>query len=104
MLQSRLLLWSLTLLQTVFVLSAGLGFTGCETWIHPIADQLGSYSEGLARTEIRGKWGYVDPEGKLIIAPKFDYAWDFAEGLAAVRIGESWGFIYQRRIRDSTPF
>ena len=55
--QSCLQHWSLILLQTVFALSAGLVITGCETWIHPIADQLGSYSEGLARTEIRGKWG-----------------------------------------------
>ena len=29
----------------------------------------------------------------MIIAPKFDYAWDFSEGFAAVRLGNHWGYI-----------
>lgn len=40
-----------------------------------------------------GKWGFVDIEGKEIIAPRFNEAKSFSNGLAAVSNGEKWGFI-----------
>lgn len=40
-----------------------------------------------------GKWGFVDLEGKEIIAPKYKDAKSFSNGLAAVSDGEKWGFI-----------
>lgn len=40
-----------------------------------------------------GKWGYVDLEGKEIIAPSYTDAKSFSNGLAAVSNGEYWGFI-----------
>lgn len=41
----------------------------------------------------KGKWGYADPTGKIIIAPQFDNAYFFAEGLAPVQTGEKFGYI-----------
>lgn len=40
-----------------------------------------------------GKWGYVDSDGKELIAPQFQEAKSFSNGLAAVSNGEQWGFI-----------
>jgi hypothetical protein len=31
-----------------------------------------------------GKWGYINNEGKVVIEPQFDMAYDFSEGLALV--------------------
>ena len=47
----------------------------------------------LAHVRIGGKWGYIDPAGKMVINPQFDAASPFSEGLAHVRIGGKWGYI-----------
>jgi hypothetical protein len=39
---------------------------------------------GLRPELIRGKYGYVDEAGKVVIAPRFDGADAFSEGLAVV--------------------
>lgn len=41
----------------------------------------------LFPVEMDGKYGYIDKTGKIVIAPKFDYASDFREGLAGIRVG-----------------
>lgn len=43
----------------------------------------------------QGKWGFTDPDGKMVISPKFYRALGFFEGLAAVTVkkGGKWGFI-----------
>ncbi len=68
------------------------------------------FSEGLAAAQVTGemRWcpqengsrygssksfGYIDKTGKMIIAPKFDYASPFREGLASVSICSKRGFI-----------
>lgn len=60
----------------------------------------GSYSDADIITDDNmiavckdGKWGFVDLEGKEIIAPKYKEAKSFSNGLAAVSDGEKWGFI-----------
>jgi hypothetical protein len=37
---------------------------------------------------IKGKWGFIDKSGKLVLPAKFDYALDFCESVARVTIGE----------------
>ena len=41
----------------------------------------------------RGKWGYVDRTGKLVIAARFDLAGAFSEGLACIKMNGKYGFI-----------
>lgn len=65
------------------------------------------FQEGLARFTKGGKFGFFDERGKIVIAPRFDFAAPFSEGRAAfcrgcrdVADGEhraleggSWGFL-----------
>src|SRR5262245_58232100 len=41
----------------------------------------------------RGKFGYIDESGRVVIKPQFDSAYPFSEGLAAVQVGNKAGFI-----------
>ena len=52
-----------------------------------------SFSEGLARVVINGKWSYIDKSGKEVIQLKYDVVGDFSEGLAAVKLNGKWGYI-----------
>jgi hypothetical protein len=45
-----------------------------------------SFSEGLLPVETKGKWGFVDKNGRLVIDPQFEDASDFSDGLAPVKI------------------
>jgi hypothetical protein len=45
-------------------------------------------NNGLARVEVKDKWGYINEKGEEVIPPRFDEADSFAaNGLAAVRAG-----------------
>ena len=39
------------------------------------------------------KYGYMNRRGKIVIEPKFDYAWSFSEGLAGIVIDRKGGYI-----------
>jgi hypothetical protein len=57
---------------------------------------IGPFSDGLSVVAKRvpntyGRWGYVDPTGKLVIEAKFNVARNFSEGLAAVIVSEREG-------------
>ncbi len=52
-----------------------------------------SFFQGLAAVQVKDKWGYINCDGKMQIAPTFDDARFFAEDLAPVRIGSRWGYI-----------
>jgi hypothetical protein len=45
-----------------------------------------SFSEGLVPIEVKGKTGFMDRTGKIVIEPQFEDAEDFSEGLAPVKI------------------
>jgi hypothetical protein len=45
-----------------------------------------SFSEGLVPVEIKGKTGFMDRTGKIVIEPQFEDAEDFSEGLAPVKV------------------
>jgi WG repeat protein len=48
-------------------------------------ESYGNFTEGLARVKTHGKWGFINKEGKEVIAPQFYYVDDFSDGLAIVR-------------------
>ena len=46
------------------------------------------------KQNMRGKWGYVDSKGTMLIKAKYDMAEEFAaDGLAKVKKDGKWGFI-----------
>ncbi len=53
-------------------------------------------SEGLMGIRKDGKFGFVDANGKLRIANRYDSIGDFHEGLAPVKLIGMWGFINQQ--------
>lgn len=60
-----------------------------------------SFSEGLAPILSKSStWGFIDKDGKEVIAPQYDAIdgnfagpYGFSEGLAGMKKGKSWGFI-----------
>jgi hypothetical protein len=48
---------------------------------------------GRARVERDGRWGFVDPQGELVIPCRFQGAWDFDEERAAVQTEAGWTFV-----------
>ena len=64
------------------------------------ADEIRSFSEGLAPARFSDKWGYIDRNGELVIDTVYDleddlqgYDFDFTDGIACVRMGEKLGYI-----------
>jgi hypothetical protein len=51
------------------------------------------FSEGLGRISVNKKWGFINEQGRVVIAPRFDNEWSFSEGMAPVMLGHKWGFI-----------
>lgn len=49
--------------------------------------------DGLYKFYRHGKFGYKDEQGKIVIEPTYDEAFNFKEGLACVELGEQVGFI-----------
>ena len=41
----------------------------------------------------KGKWGYMNLDGKVVIKPQYEAAKSFSNGMAAVKNGDNWGFI-----------
>jgi len=60
---------------------------------NPEQDSLLTYCEGLAVIEKEAKYGYADPEGRIVIPIRYDWADTFDEGLAVVRSGECFGLV-----------
>ena len=51
------------------------------------------FSDGVSPFLSKGKWGYIDRDGKITIEPRFDAAFPFKDGIAVVVLGGGWGFI-----------
>lgn len=87
---------------------------GDEDWI--IVDQNGAtiekrknesvlgFENGLCRTHIGNKWGYINKHGELVIDTLYDYAYDFTEdGIARVEKNNEQLFIDKSGRRLFTP-
>lgn len=57
-------------------------------------DSIKGFVNGLCAVKQKGKWGYINASGEMIIQPKYDYAMAFTkEGIARVKKGEAYFFI-----------
>jgi hypothetical protein len=61
--------------------------------IQPIYDFADDFTDGLARVQRNGKYGYINPKGEAAIPLVYDDARNFSEGLASVKQNGKWGFI-----------
>lgn len=66
-----------------------------EVFANEIYEEIGLYTDGLARVKRDGKYGYIDKQGKEVISCKYDIAPEsFEDGMALVRIyRKGWGVI-----------
>ena len=53
----------------------------------------GNQSPALFAVEEKGKYGFIDSAGKMVISPKYSSTQPFSEGLAAVTVGRKTGYI-----------
>jgi hypothetical protein len=51
------------------------------------------FSEGLAAVEKDGKWGFIDPDGRLRVHPTFEAAGSYNGGLAPAKRNGKWGYV-----------
>lgn len=65
----------------------------CERPVVYGYDDIDCLSEGLARIERDGKYGFIDKTGKVVIPLNYDDTWSFSEGLALVSRNGKYGFI-----------
>lgn len=68
-----------------------------------VSDVL-SFSEGYFHIIKDGKHGFVDVNGKLRVANRYDSAQFYSEGLAPVKLLDKWGFIDKYEILTIQPF
>ena len=61
--------------------------------IEPQFKGVGSFSNGLAPIQIKGKWGFIDQTSQTVIKPKFDGVGRFLEDIARIRMKGRWGYI-----------
>lgn len=62
-------------------------------------EEVGDFSEGLAKVMLNNKWGFVDKAGKEVIAPKYGQVGNFSEGLASVELNSSWALLIKQARR-----
>jgi len=72
----------------------GLADTIGTILIEPKYEYLSYFSDnGLATAKIKGKYGYINENGDVIIDFKFQDARGFKYDLASVKFNDKWGFI-----------
>jgi hypothetical protein len=64
-----------------------------DVYFSPNYQELFPPSDGLMRVKVDNRYGFVDFDGKLRIAHRYDKAGDFKEGLAPIQLRGKWGFI-----------
>lgn len=49
------------------------------------------------------KWGFINPAGQMVIAPRFESALWFFEGCARVKLDGQWGYINAQGVVIAMP-
>jgi uncharacterized caspase-like protein len=72
------------------------GFIGKEPGVRELplfSEATPFFSEGLSIVRIKGKCGFVNNQGEVVIAPQYENAKDFSETLAAVAYNGQYGYM-----------
>lgn len=87
--------WAICVLASAFLMCFNLSAqTENFKWIRNVEQQnVRDYSDGLSAYYENGKWGFVNKEGNVAIAPDFDEVGDFAGGICLVNKDDKWGVI-----------
>lgn len=64
--------------------------------LNSFACSHGSKRSGLFPIFQKGKTGFIDKKGQVVITPQFDQAGNFYDELAIVKVGEKYGFIIRK--------
>ena len=80
----------------LFLLATGTHAASCEKPRKHADHEVGCLHEGLATYTQKGRFGYVDKNGKLVIPIQYDSAEPFAHGRAIVSKRGSYGIINKR--------
>ncbi len=56
-------------------------------------DSLRLFEEGMAAFVLRGKWGYINEQEKIMVQPLYENAGSFTDATAIVRSGDEYGLI-----------
>lgn len=51
------------------------------------------FYNGLGGVKAKGKWGFIDKQGRFVIPCRWDWAGNFTDSLAPVKDGDKWGCI-----------
>jgi len=89
--------WGKTMLRIILGPSVCLLF-GFLVGVATASEDVSTQSEDgqdllLYLVEQKGGFGFINREGKVVIAGPFSNAMSFSEGFAAVRVGGKWGFV-----------
>ena len=65
---------------------------------------------GTAKAQLRpfysaesDRYGYEDPAGKVVVRPKYDFAWMFREGLSTVKLNGKYGYVDEKGCEAIPP-
>ena len=72
--------------------SDGIGAKG-EALANLKFDGVDSFSDGMARVLVAGRYGFIDRSGVLVIPARFTWAGSFHGGFAPVRCAEGWEWV-----------
>jgi len=73
------------------------GMAGCGSAPGPRYQDVASFSEGLAGVKAaNGRWGFINKNNVMVIAPRFEEVKEFKDGKAAAKMNGRWGFINKR--------
>ena len=70
----------------------------------PDPDTIISFSEGFFKVNIEGRSGFIDQDGKLRIANRYEDAGEFMNGIVSVKLLDRWGFINKDEKLVIQPF
>jgi hypothetical protein len=62
---------------------------------------VSAFQEGMAITELNGKFGYINRQGAEVVLPRFEEARFFSNNYAAVKMASGWTFINKQGRRIS---